>query len=199
LAVTLYFVIPRNPSFEFYPDRPFDVDNSTISFSRTPTNFSFTGNLNLYGTLLTTCNRDPADSIADSSSSYVPVQFSNLQAKLYDLNTNKVIATGDLGKHKVNRGANQPIILPVTFSYSALNTSDQTWLDMYSACGHLWPGTARPGMSTEKQNGVDNDNELTNRPEIQASIAVVYCGLDQQAGSVDPDQRYRLSVRAGRE
>jgi hypothetical protein len=50
LGVLLYFVIPRNPSFEFYPERPFDVDNSTISFSRTPTNFSFTGNLNLYGT-----------------------------------------------------------------------------------------------------------------------------------------------------
>jgi hypothetical protein len=50
LGVLLYFVIPRNPSFQFYPERPFDVDNSTISFSRTPTNFSFTGNLNLYGT-----------------------------------------------------------------------------------------------------------------------------------------------------
>jgi hypothetical protein len=50
LGVLLYFVIPRNPSFQFYPERPFDVDNSTISFSRTPTDFSFTGNLNLYGT-----------------------------------------------------------------------------------------------------------------------------------------------------
>jgi hypothetical protein len=50
LGVLLYFVIPRNPSFQFYPERPFDVDNSTISFSRTPTNFSFNGNLNLYGT-----------------------------------------------------------------------------------------------------------------------------------------------------
>lgn len=51
LAVTLYFVIPRAPSFEFYHDQPFTVNNGTISFNRTPTNFSFSGNLNLWGTL----------------------------------------------------------------------------------------------------------------------------------------------------
>lgn len=51
LAVTLYFVIPRGPSFEFYHDQPFTVNNDTISFNRTPTNFSFSGNLNLWGTL----------------------------------------------------------------------------------------------------------------------------------------------------
>lgn len=51
LAVTLYFVIPRAPSFEFYHDQPFTVNNDTISFNRMPTNFSFSGNLNLWGTL----------------------------------------------------------------------------------------------------------------------------------------------------
>lgn len=49
LGVTLYFVIPRAPNFEFYDEQPFTVDNNTISFSRTPTNFSFSGNLNLWG------------------------------------------------------------------------------------------------------------------------------------------------------
>lgn len=51
LAVTLYFVIPRAPNFEFYHDQPFTVNNDTISFNRTPTNFSFSGNLNLWGAL----------------------------------------------------------------------------------------------------------------------------------------------------
>lgn len=83
--------------------------------------------------------------IADASRSYVPVQFSNLQAKLYDIETNKVIATGDLGKHKVDNAVNQPIILPVTFSYSAINVTDPTWVHIYDACGHLWPGVVRPG------------------------------------------------------
>ncbi len=49
LIVTLYFAIPRTPAFSFYQPTPFTVDNSTISFSRTPTNFSFTGTLNLLG------------------------------------------------------------------------------------------------------------------------------------------------------
>lgn len=49
LGITLYFVIPRVPSFTFYTPTPFTVDNSTIEFSRSPTNFSFNGNLNLYG------------------------------------------------------------------------------------------------------------------------------------------------------
>jgi hypothetical protein len=63
------------------------------------------------------------------------------------LTTNKVIATGDLGKYKVPRGSQEPVILPVTFSYAALNATDITWNNMYAACGHLWPGTVRPGMS----------------------------------------------------
>ena len=58
-----------------------------------------------------------------------------------------VIATGDLGKYKVPRGSQEPVILPVTFSYAALNATDITWNNMYAACGHLWPGTVRPGMS----------------------------------------------------
>ena len=49
LGITLFFLIPRAPSFEFYEQSPFSVDNSTIDFNRVPTNFSFTGNLNLYG------------------------------------------------------------------------------------------------------------------------------------------------------
>jgi hypothetical protein len=49
LGITLYFVIPRAPAFTFYISEPFTVDNTTVSFSRTPTNFSFTGNLNLLG------------------------------------------------------------------------------------------------------------------------------------------------------
>lgn len=55
----LFFLIPRAPSFSFYQPSPFNVDNSTIAFSRTPTNFSFTGNLNLLGQSTCTLCRDP--------------------------------------------------------------------------------------------------------------------------------------------
>jgi hypothetical protein len=50
LALILYFTIPRAPHFVFYVPSPFNVDNSTIAFSRTPANYSFSGSLNLYGT-----------------------------------------------------------------------------------------------------------------------------------------------------
>ena len=49
IGITLFFVIPRAPGFSFYEPTPFAVDNSTIAFSRTPTNFSFNANLNLFG------------------------------------------------------------------------------------------------------------------------------------------------------
>lgn len=110
---------------------------------------------------------------ADASSSYVPVQFSNLQAKLYDLDTNKIIATGDLGKQKVNHAVNQPVILPVTFSYSALNTSDPTWVHIYQACGHLWPGTVRPGKLAEtRRHG--SLKLIRDRSEIEVGAPVFY-------------------------
>lgn len=126
LAVTLYFVIPRAPSFQFYTDQPFVVNNSTISFSRTPTNFSYTGELQL---------------LADASNSYVPVHFSNIQATVYDLDTDKTIATGSYRNHVMSRKANQPVSLPIEFSYSALNASDTT------CASHLTAYLLRPDVS----------------------------------------------------
>ena len=51
LAVVLYFTIPRAPSFTFNSQSPFAVDNDTVAFSRSPTNFSFTGSVNVFGEL----------------------------------------------------------------------------------------------------------------------------------------------------
>jgi hypothetical protein len=51
-ALALFFTIPRPPAFAFYPQQPIAVDNSTIQFSRVPANFSFIGNLNVFGECL---------------------------------------------------------------------------------------------------------------------------------------------------
>ena len=134
LGITLFFVIPRAPAFTFYVPQPFLVNNNTIAFSRTPTNFSFTGNLNLFGErailAISTNSASRGDAntlcIADATSSYLPVHFSNIQATVYDLTTEKVVATGDYGNHIVSRKHNAPVVLPVEFSYSALNSSDPT-------------------------------------------------------------------------
>ncbi|OCF40816.1 hypothetical protein I317_05351 [Kwoniella heveanensis CBS 569] len=141
LGVTLYFVIPRAPSFEFYNDSPFVVNEDTVNFNRVPTNFSFAGNLNLFG---------------DASSSYLPVHFTSLQATLYDVTTNKKIATGDWGNKHMDHKDQQPVVLPVQFEYSAVNTSDITWNNMYQACGHKWTGTTRPG----ERNDVPSSHTL---------------------------------------
>ncbi|OXC69131.1 hypothetical protein AYX13_02421 [Cryptococcus neoformans] len=168
LGVTLYFVIPRAPNFEFYDEQPFTVDNNTISFSRTPTNFSFSGNLNLW---------------ADASSSYVPVHFTHLEASLYDEATNKKIATGDWGNHVMQHKAEQAVILPVTFAYSAINTSDTTWNDWYNACGHIWPGTTRSDLKLKlllKMSIVG----LTKKPQTSALISGIACPFELSADSV---------------
>ncbi|EIW67321.1 hypothetical protein TREMEDRAFT_33878 [Tremella mesenterica DSM 1558] len=168
LAVTLFFVLPRAPSFTFYAPSPFTVDNSTIAFSRTPTNFSFAGNLNLF---------------ADGTNSYVPVHLSNLEATLYDLTTDKQIATGSLHGHVVHHKADQPVVLPVEFNYSALNTSDTTWNDLYDACGHLWPGTTRPDLKFRlvlKMSIIG----LVTHPEQSTQISDVACPFELPASSV---------------
>ncbi|WVQ74862.1 hypothetical protein IAR50_004469 [Cryptococcus sp. DSM 104548] len=130
LGVTLYVLIPRAPTFKFY-EVPLSVKNETVNFNRSPTNFSFSGNLNLWG---------------DASSSYLPVHFTHLEATVYDHVTNKKIATGDWGNNVMAHKEQQPVLLPVDFSYSAVNTSDTTWNDMYDACGHIWTGTTRTDL-----------------------------------------------------
>ncbi|WVQ81916.1 hypothetical protein IAT38_004043 [Cryptococcus sp. DSM 104549] len=168
LALTLYFLLPRVPRFEFYGDQPFTVNNETISFNRSPTNFSFSGNLNLY---------------SDASSSYLPVHFKHLQATLYDQTTNKKIATGDWGDHSIPHKSQQPVILPVTFEYSAVNTSDTTWNNFYSACGHIWTGTVRPNLKFRlvlKMSIVG----LTKKPEMSTQIGDITCPFELPANSV---------------
>lgn len=128
LIVTLYFVIPRAVKFEFYAPQPLAIRNDTLVFNRIPANFSFDADLQL---------------MADASSSYVPVQFTNAEATVLDLRTGKVIAKGNLGKTTMEHKADMPVRFPVTFAYNAVNTSDPTWGFMYDACQHRWPGVER--------------------------------------------------------
>lgn len=49
LCIVLFLTIPRAPNFKFPSADIIGVDNSTVSFSRTPTNFSFAGSVNMIG------------------------------------------------------------------------------------------------------------------------------------------------------
>lgn len=122
----LFFTIPRPPSYSFYVSQPFTVNNSTVQFARTPANFSFTGNLNILGELTPSRVIEQADISADTTSSYLPLQYSDISVQLYHLTTNKQIATGNYGKNKVKKGNQEPVSIPVQFSYSAPNATDTT-------------------------------------------------------------------------
>jgi hypothetical protein len=71
------------------------------------------------------------------------VQFSNAQAKIFDSETMNLIATGELGRYKMPRGKAIPVKFPVKFAYTALNSSDVTWWNMYNACQYQWNGVTR--------------------------------------------------------
>lgn len=117
LGITLIFVIPRVPDFQFNADDPLTNSTSAYNktvptyFNRAPTNFSFPGAAQLQ---------------LDTGSSYLPVHIHNLQADVYDLQTDRHIGTGSLASLTLPAKKFTPLSLPLNFSYVAINTSDQT-------------------------------------------------------------------------
>ncbi|KAF8631041.1 hypothetical protein AX15_002649 [Amanita polypyramis BW_CC] len=125
VAVALAITIPRVPGFAFSNESP--LTNATGSwkstiptgFSRFPANFSFPA----YAALQ-----------VDTGGNFVPLTFTHLRANIYDLQTNMKVATGDLGKKTFQPKALTDILLPLNFTYVAINDSDQTWVNWYNAC-----------------------------------------------------------------
>ncbi|BEJ16747.1 hypothetical protein CspHIS471_0601480 [Cutaneotrichosporon sp. HIS471] len=167
LIVTLYFVIPRAVEFQWYADQPF-VNTTDTYFARTPANFTFDANLQL---------------LADSSASYVPVQFSNAEAKILDIDTGVVIANGKLGKYTLQKGKNVPVAFPVTFSYAAINGTDPTWSNMYNACKHLFPGQERSSMKFRVEVKQFIVGMIPN-PISTASLLGITCPFELPANGV---------------
>jgi hypothetical protein len=104
------------PSYEFDSTQPIQAvpgstnTSDTILFSRIPANFTFPALVSLQ---------------ADTSSTFIPVHLTELYAKVYDLDTNKMVANGSwTGTLKAK--TQTPIKIPVTFAYAAINASDTT-------------------------------------------------------------------------
>lgn len=167
LILVLYFTIPRAVTFTIYDSDPLYVDNSTLVLTRTPTNFSFSGELHL---------------LADSSSSWIPVQFSNAVATVYDLETMKKIATGNLGKYKMAKGNANAVRFPINFAYEAVNTSDTTWTDMYNACQYPFSGVVRATLNFRVEI-VQSIVGLVGHPMSVDSITGVTCPFQFSSAS----------------
>ena len=117
IAITLGITIPRVPAFSFSNDTP--LANATGSwenaipteFSRYPANFSFPA----YAALQ-----------VDTTGNFIPLTFTRLRANVYDLQTNMQVGTGDLGRTTFQPKALTNFLLPLNFTYIAINDSDQT-------------------------------------------------------------------------
>jgi hypothetical protein len=117
IGVTLGFTIPRVPGFSFSSSSP--LINATGSwaesiptqFSRSPANFSFPAYVALQ---------------LDSTANYVPITFTSLRANVYDLETNMQVATGAAARQTFQPKKLTNILLPLNFTYIAINSSDQT-------------------------------------------------------------------------
>lgn len=116
-GILLGIMIPRVPSFSFNSNTPLVQAtgswNSSVPtyFNRAPANFSFPAFASLE---------------VDTGSNYLPLTFNHLRANIYDLQTNRLVANGDLGHKSLPAKAFPHILLPLNFTYIATNDTDQT-------------------------------------------------------------------------
>lgn len=117
IVIVIAICLPRVPSFSFNGDHPLanatgDWNNAIPrSFSRSPANFSFPAF---------------ADLQLNTQDTFVPVNFKHLRAEIFDSDTNRLVATGDLPHTIVPAKSFPDILLPLNFTYFATNDTDQT-------------------------------------------------------------------------
>ena len=87
--------------------------NETVptEFSRLPANFSFPGLMKLQ---------------ADTGGNFLPLTFNNIHGTVFDLTTNRPVATGDTGHLTVPAKQFPVVNLNLNFTYAAVNDSDIT-------------------------------------------------------------------------
>lgn len=125
IGIVLAFTIPRMPNISFPSGNPlekatapFNTSVPTI-FSRSPANFSFPAAVSIE---------------FDTTSNYLPLQISKMEATVYDLTTGMQVGTGSHGSQTLAAKSFPIIEVPINFTYIAINDSDITWNDWYDAC-----------------------------------------------------------------
>ncbi|KAK0201525.1 hypothetical protein DFS33DRAFT_1348042 [Desarmillaria ectypa] len=135
VGILLAIMVPRVPSVSINSDNP--LTNATggwknavpTYFNRSPANFSFPAY---------------ADLQLNTGSNILPLTFNHIKAYVYDLETNREIATGSLGHKTVPAKSFPEFLLPLNFSYVASNDSDATWNNWYDGCKNA--ATAQSGV-----------------------------------------------------
>jgi len=117
IGIVIAFVIPRVPGFSFNSSHPLTAATGSweaaipTQFSPGDANFTFPAFASLE---------------VDTNSNFLPVKFNELQAQVFDLDTNRQIASGSYAKISLPAKAFPQILLPLNFTYIATNSSDQT-------------------------------------------------------------------------
>ncbi|KAF6755899.1 hypothetical protein DFP72DRAFT_989966 [Ephemerocybe angulata] len=125
IGVVLAFTIPRVPKFAFNSSSPMAPATGAwanavpIGFSHAPANFSFPAFAALQ---------------LDTTSNFLPLRFTSLTADVFDINSDRQVGTGDLGKRVIPARGFPKILLPLNITYSSANDSDVTWRGWYDAC-----------------------------------------------------------------
>lgn len=135
LAVLLYFVIPRVPTFAILAAAPVTAvpNGASMEVHRSPTNFSMDMDFNLR---------------ADNKASWIRTSLTALQLEVTDITTSKLVGRGVLPSLHLPGRTQTSFKFPVHYSYVSLNTSgDPTWQDFYTACGPNIQGSTRPTLN----------------------------------------------------
>ncbi|CEH14649.1 hypothetical protein CBOM_02476 [Ceraceosorus bombacis] len=135
LGVTLYFVIPRVPTFGLRTLEPVTAvpDAGGMSTGGPPANFSMTMNLNLQ---------------ANNRGGWVTSQASDLEVIVTDLMTHEKVGQGKMASLGFKGRDKTQFAFPVQFSYSSLNaTGDATYHNWQDACGPKYGGAKRPTLN----------------------------------------------------
>ncbi|EJD50892.1 hypothetical protein AURDEDRAFT_112016 [Auricularia subglabra TFB-10046 SS5] len=143
-VILLAICIPRVPSFAFNSEAPFKPtapgkdepsgpERYKNSFSRTPAGFAFNSWMDLR---------------VNTHQSILPLHFNLLKADVYGANEHKLVATGNMTGFNLKAKSSIAMLFPLHWEYSAVNTSDLTWLEFYNACNnHVnHPDGVRPGF-----------------------------------------------------
>lgn len=117
IGTILAITIPRVPGATFNPGTP--IANATGAwakavptiFSRSPTNFSFPAYASLQ---------------FNTQDNFLPLKFQNLHASVYDLDTYRLVGTGDTASFSIPAKAFPKVLIPLNFTYFTSNSSDQT-------------------------------------------------------------------------
>lgn len=111
VGIILAFTVPRVPGFSFNINAPLN-GSSHVSFIQTPgLKFSFDTHLNLQ---------------VDTNSNFLPVHFKRLHATIFDSDTEIQIGEGEVTGKTFKAKSFNDFLMPVTFSYVAINSTDIT-------------------------------------------------------------------------